>query len=289
MFAIFCNYSSNSQYILNGSFENNSLQNCLGTFYYAQEYVEFIADSYPISIPAFEINIYHDSCNYMNGQDYSPAGYPDGQYGVTLNAWGQDDYMMESGFSLRLSSPLIIGQTYALSFYKIKQEVVVGEPAHQYHEPSRVQIGLSNNTYSFGEQIYLAEKANSIEWEYDAFEFSPDFGAEHITVQAVPELGLHAARLDHFTLTIVDSVNESDFSTQTSLKISPNPSSGFVNITLSEEVLLPLEIHIVNPFGQLVQKEVLYSVDESVNFSYLSPGVYYLSAEGVRTQKVIIQ
>jgi hypothetical protein len=272
--------SSFSQTILNGSFENNSLPNCwTGDFYFPGDYVNYIENSYPLDADDFQIVIMSDTCHYLNGQEWFPTGVPDGNFGMLLNGSIYENYSWNSGVSLILSESLTIGEEYTLGFYKRKEAEVVGVPAHTLHEPCKVQIGISNNPFDFGEEIFIGEKPSSIEWEQDIFSFTPTFNAQYITVRAIQEDWHHSIFLDNFTFdpkVSVEELNENAF------ELYPNPVLNTIHI--KGDYTGVVKLHSMLGSAIIQQNKTVQQIQLDV--SHLPSGIYFLQL-GNSVHKII--
>jgi hypothetical protein len=78
---------------------------------------------------------------------------------------------------------------------------------------------------------------------------------------------------------------------QVDMKISPNPSSDFVQLTLNNLPEDGLKFHLTDIFGRLVQKGDVVQTSTWIDVSYLNSGMYFvsiISPWGIKTKKLEI-
>jgi hypothetical protein len=273
--------SSFSQTILNGSFELNSLTDCNSGVFYETNFLDQISFASIIPSEDFEVLIIHDTCHYMNNQLFHPTGVPDGSFALALHAasFESGNLIFESAISLEFSEPLIVGETYELGFYKRKQDVVIGEPQHYYNSPARFKIGISNNPMDFGTEIYYGEKATSIEWEQDVFEFTPTFSAEHLTIKVVPEEGHHNVFLDNFSFDPKVTVNELN---EDVFELYPNPVLN--TLYIKGDYTGVVKLHSM--LGSTLVQQNKTDQQMQMDVSHLPSGIYFLQL-GNSVHKII--
>ena len=80
----------------------------------------------------------------------------------------------QDGFSLSLSTPVVAGQSYNLSFYGA---LFQGQP------PGTIQIGLSNSANSFGTLIFSGTPFFTSQWDHFTNVFVAPSNASFLTVQ----------------------------------------------------------------------------------------------------------
>jgi hypothetical protein len=123
---LFCGITANSQTFLNGNFEKNKAN--LGVDEINLPNADF--NSKMLNTNAF--GTYGDM-DIVNTSTYSGLAQ-DGSWYVALTGGGSDAIAME------LSSPLIAGKTYTISFY---------DRGSTGFTPQPIQIGVSNSNSSF--------------------------------------------------------------------------------------------------------------------------------------------
>lgn len=319
---IFFKFTCNSQQLVNGSFEMNDYE---GTYDFWGSPIDYLTFAQEDLIDGF-VPIYNDylcvwqfiHLDYtgMNGQVFLPNGVPEGErcfffLGTILSEWEVND-TVRVACGLELTSPLIEGAKYNLSFYKTKKDTVLQvEPMHAHHNACPFRIGVSSDSTSFGEEIYVVDTVADygVFWEYEEFEFIAPFPAEYITIESINiEVDVDmlpwraAGMVDHFQLNYVsdplpdphkpdfepdhgtDAVNELDF---VGLDIYPNPSNGRFTIKAHKSDVRHLELY--TQLGKKITEFNLPKMVESVDLSYLSSGVYFLKGEGVKPERIVIQ
>ncbi len=174
--------------IVNGSFEDNSAE---GTIYNLDnaEYTSTMSNSTAFSTGLQQIDI-------MQGDgEFGPTAI-DGEYKVGLaSGYGQD------ALSLDLSSPLIDGKVYELSFYAIRVEGEFTEG------DSGLEVGVSNAPDAFGTNIYSTGVVATSGWQLFQTSFIATGTESYLTLrinQDVAEITtwLH---IDAFSLNAVPS------------------------------------------------------------------------------------
>jgi hypothetical protein len=154
--------------ILNGDFENTTVTDCAYNLTNA-EFNSVMADAFAFGL-AEQLDVMNDptGCGYLG-----PPVSGTVKLGMSSDGTpGQID-----AFSLALSSPVVSGLTYTVSFY--------GWQWGRSFAPDigPVQIGLSNDAYVFGTQVFEATP-DTTGWNYFAQTFVAPVGAAHLTVQA---------------------------------------------------------------------------------------------------------
>jgi chitinase len=73
------------------------------------------------------------------------------------------------------------------------------------------------------------------------------------------------------------------------MDVYPNPTTEWVHIYTSQPVSLPISVNIYNVMGEHVYSKQLQSIDESINVSKFSSGVYYVTINNHSTHRIIKQ
>lgn len=110
----------------------------------------------------------------------------DGNWKLGLHA--QTSSVIDA-FAFALSSPLVIGTTYQLSFYA----------ANDIATWASVAVGVSNNATSFGSQIFYSSFSTT-GWQHFTQSFVATGTESFLTVQA-PEAGSYVS-VDNFSVTV---------------------------------------------------------------------------------------
>lgn len=248
----FGNSSVFSQDILNGDFEINNAPS--GTD--------------QIGLTNFQFN---SLVQYCTSYGSAPAGLDL----ITTGTWDGFAYSgnwylgIEGGgveiFSMEISTPLIIGESYKISFYDRGREV---------HCTAPVEIGISSVNNDFGQLIYSSPTPTVGEWNLRCFTFTPQSNAEYITVRAGGDIGCWT-KIDGFNMEIAHSPCV-DFS-------MPNvftPNDDDVN-----DIFKPIKFHgikeakltVLNRWGNKVHQtdDVEVGWNGTFNNSECSDGVYF--------------
>lgn len=180
---------STGQTLLNGSFENNTAVGDQINLVNAQ-YNSLMANSFGFGVlPFVDGNI-----DIIASSDYC-GGPQNGNWFVALTSGGSD------AFSLTLSSPLVAGNSYTLSFYD--------RSCSPYAPGSAVQIGVSNANNNFGTLVYTAPPPNyDAGWSPRTCTFTAPINGLYITVQCDGEFsGGPWTQVDNFTFECALNLN----------------------------------------------------------------------------------
>jgi hypothetical protein len=157
---LFCGITAYSQTFLNGNFEKNNAS--LGVDEINLPNTDF--NSKMLNTYAF--GTYGDM-DIVNTSTYSGLAQ-DGSWYVALTGGGSDAIAME------LSSPLMAGKTYTISFY---------DRGSTGFTPQPIQIGVSNSNSAFGTAVYTAPLPEIAVWNKRTFTFTATGNFQYITVQ----------------------------------------------------------------------------------------------------------
>lgn len=108
-----------------------------------------------------ELDILSAACNYGAAQQ--------GTYFVALKAKAG----ITDAIGMRLSQPLMPGQTYTLQFYE-----KIGQLSN---DPVRLAIGITNSPTAHGELLYTLFDLHT-DWTRHTFQFRPPVNGEYLTV-----------------------------------------------------------------------------------------------------------
>jgi len=161
-----CSAKSYGQTFLNGDFENNTAVvdqiNLLNI-----DYNSFMSNSVGFGVLVSQ-NIV-GNLDIMTSSTYC-GGPQNGNWFVALTSGGSDV------FSLELSSPLIRGKSYSISFYD--------RSCSPFPIGKSVQIGVSNTNNDFGDLVYSAPSPNyDCGWTLRTFSFIATTNDLYITVK----------------------------------------------------------------------------------------------------------
>ena len=197
-----------------------------------------------------------------------------GNWYVALTSGGTD------AISLSLSSSLIAGNTYEISFYD--------RSCFPYTAGSPIKIGVSTTNNTFGNLVFTAPTpVYNGGWTQRIFSFIAPISAAYITVtcDSINSSGPWT-HVDNFTFTMpssIQTIDEGDC-----IQIFPNPASNqlTIKINLNKE----LRFNIFNSLGQSVKNGNIESNSESIDISNLTNGIYSieLSSENKIERKFFI-
>jgi len=198
---------------------------------------------------ASQLDIVRNNCTYGSAQQ--------GFYFVGLAV--DITNTLNDAFSMKLTSPLIAGHTYTLSFYNRKDSA---------YNSNQIEIGYSADSLTFGTPIGTAT-ALTTTWVMSSFTFTPAFNCQFITVRTI--VGSYGWNfVDDFAITETTGLTESDPSTY-ALQIFPNPTSGFISI-ISDKSYNIISASIKDIRG----KTVLASEDHTLDLTALNHGIYLI-------------
>ena len=207
LFLIFCMILTNSkaQSFINGSFENTTSSGCD----YNNNASDFNAVMTNINaIPQTEqIDIQRDGCFISN--------IPDGDITIGLS--------MTDAIAIELSSPLISGNTYDISFDAYSNTGFESSIAN-------VQIGVSTLANSIGSIIYTTSITTQDVWnEFIIEDFVAPNNGNYITV-SLTNLNSGWTQIDDFNIT-TNTLSKNGYEYSNTIKIHPNPTTDFITIS----------------------------------------------------------
>jgi hypothetical protein len=157
---LFSGITANSQTFLNGNFEKNNAS--LGV-----DEINLPNASFNSKMQNTNAFGTYGDMDIVNTATYSGLAQ-DGSWYVALTGGGSDAIAME------LSSPLIAGKTYTISFY---------DRGSTGFTPQPIQIGVSNSNSAFGTAVYTAPLPEIAVWNKRTFTFTATGNFQYITVQ----------------------------------------------------------------------------------------------------------
>jgi len=165
------------QKLLNGSFENNTAN---------ADQINLSNSALNAMLPYVTAFGSYGDVDIIKSGIYGGGGAQDKTWYIALTGGGTDIV------SLKLSSPLIKGKKYGLSFYDRK------DPNHQVFP---IKIGLSNNQTAFGTVVFTSDQTpiNSL-WSKRSFTFEAPNNGEYITVQMSAGTISDWVNIDNFVL-----------------------------------------------------------------------------------------
>ncbi len=156
--------------------------------------------------------------------------------------WGYDIINQGGGDSiaLKLSSPLIAGQSYQLTYSHRRQQAFTSPVYH---------IGYSNDSSKFGNYIGLGHCISfSNAWEDTSYTFTPTYDCLYITLKTILDGSL--LYLDNFNIKSLTSSSETlDNPNTNKISIYPNPLKSFTTISAGN-LLPPFKIELYDVLGK---------------------------------------
>lgn len=145
-------------------------------------------------------------------------------------------------FSMELSSPLIIGTTYRISFFDRGRSV---------HPPAPIEIGISLVNNSFGTLIYTGPQPEFGVWNLRCFTFVASVNATYITVKGGNSIGSWT-KLDSF---VIDTSMQCSFTGDVSMPNVFTPNGDGINdffVPIKFENIDYAHLQIMNRWGKLI-------------------------------------
>jgi hypothetical protein len=195
----------------------------------------------------------------ITSDDYCDSAAQHGNWYVALTGNGTD------AISLELSSALIMGHSYTLSFYDRFCNTYGIYVSHPF------KIGLSVNDSTFGDSIYTGPYPDSL-WAQHTFTFVAPNNGQYITVQIFGgSVSNTWCQVDNFTIgeaSSLQSVNQDNH-----FRVFPNPTSDVINIALSTKNDHVKFIRVSNQLGQVLLK---VNNADKIDVSEFSDGLYII-------------
>jgi len=248
---------ANAQTILNGDFENN-----LATSSYWNPHPTIFDSLMP---HAHAYNSYSYGIDIYKNLYAGPAPFPlSGMWGVGISSFNTDIEIL----MLELSSPLVVGQQYELSYW-----VLIDADTYYYGLDS-LHIGITDDTTIFGTHIHTMLPPPYF-WHQEIIQFTATSPATYITAQMVDGGGGDTwTELDGFTLSIYTPTSEVEDNNK--ITLSPNPTTTSVLLEV-ENSLTNVELSIYNSHGKLLkQKHREFLKQEVVDLRNYPRGVYFV-------------
>ena len=268
-------FSSHSlpQTILNGSFENNKTALCLYNITNL-EYSDTMDNSIGFG-PAEQLDILGTACSFCAPQD--------GDWFVGVSV-GQDT--LNDALSLELSSPLVVGNSYNLTYYDKKSGSF---------DTNVLEIGISTQADDFGNLIYTSPLSTT-SWTEREITFTADIAANHITIQAVPVV-YGWTHIDNFSISPTTSVQNEQVIVEYFISQNfPNPFNPATKIKYSIPQLSKVVIKVFDILGNeietLVNEEKQTGTYEITWYAEgLPSGVYFYQLQAgdlIQTKKMVL-
>lgn len=255
--SIFCN----SQTFLNGSFENTTSPNSCSYNNSNSTFNSLMNNTFAFGDYQL-LDIVISNC-------FIPS-VPDGIYSVSI-ANNPSNNVEGEAIALELSTPMITGNSYLLSFEAISLT--------SFGPQGNLLIGSSITNNNFGMEIYNATTIDG-QWTSFSFTFVAPNNGTHITVMPVRNVSSWNS-IDNFIIGSPLSIENSN--QKNVIKVFPNPSSNFIRI---QGLKMKDYYKIYNVLGSEIKKGRI-SNNEEINISNLDSGVYFLKFERGRSIKII--
>lgn len=250
------------QFVLNGDFEMHGASGCT----YNVENEEF--NDLMEHVFAFgnnsEMDIHADNCGY--------ALPPSGGWFVSLS---QRPSGPVDAISLELDQPLETGEVYQLSYLDWAETSGID------NIPLPLEIGVSVDTFSFGEPLFSAIPI-SLEWTSRSFDFVAPNNGRFITLQMAGKTGLKGwTFVDNFKLALLTPVEET---TEVLTSVYPNPSTGWLSI---ETAFIPTSIKVLDLTGRVLKTVGgALSYKQTIDIGHLANGLYLLEISGEEIYRI---
>ena len=181
--------------------------------------------------------------------------------------------MFES-ISFNLSSSIISGETYNLTFYAANSSPGGSES---------LSVGVSTTNTSFGTQAILIPLSTNSSYTQYLGTFTAPASGDYLTIEPAA-IGNFWFGLDDFFLEIDTSLSLEEVElTNNNIKIYPNPSNDFIQIN---GLIRKERYRIYNTLGAEI-KEGEISDNEKINIQILKSGLYFVKFEDGNTLKFI--
>lgn len=266
----------NAQSFINGDFEDCTAYNCLTVN--NTTFNSYLSSVFGFGGLQFLDIFFRDSCSF-----YAPES---GLYCTSIET--SNDTTTSTAFSLELTSDLLSGNTYIISYYDKLP------PPFISFQPIQVEIGYSVDSSSFGSSIYLSPSADSV-WKKHFVYITPNFNTHFITVRGKIGEILKATLIDNFSFDTTGLYLDIEKAKPVSFSIYPNPCKEELHIQLQAYMAKATEIKIYNVVGHVLLsekfKEKLNCCEVILDMRRLSSGIYFveLTTEQGRVVKKIIK
>lgn len=196
----------------------------------------------------------------VTSSTYCGLAAQQGDWYVCLTGGGTD------AISLKLSTPLIAGNSYSISFYDR-----FGKPPATVAYP--FQIGLSPVDTTFGTLLYTAPNADSCLWTLRSFSFIAPNNGQYVTAKlAAGGTSDTWCHLDNFT--IMETTSIPDVNQNHHFQIYPNPAIDLINIQSKSTKETYFKIY--NSIGQVVKTGLLQPDLTTIYINNLREGMYFI-------------
>jgi hypothetical protein len=250
--------------ILNPGFENHSLSNGC----YTNQAASFVTSSLD-NIAAFYGGTLNGVDIGVNDGCYAGGAHSGTTHIVLAGLSGPN---MFEGISFELSSGLISGNTYDLSFYAANSTSSSTES---------LRVGVSSEADSFGTEATLVPLGSNSAYTQYSISFTAPASGNYLTIEPAV-LGNFWFGLDDFSLELNGALSLVEF-TNEGYKIFPNPSSDFIQVsglTKNENYTL------YNVLGAKIRSGQIYN-NAQIDISPLNNGLYFLKFNSGTVIKIL--
>lgn len=268
-----CTIQGKTQTILNGDFENNlaSSDHWNPT---PAEFDSLMPHAHAYNSYTYGIDIYD---NLFSGHSTLPLP---SSWGIGISSFNTDIEIV----MLELSSPLVVGQQYELSYW-----VLIDADVYYYGLDS-LHIGITDDTAHFGTHIHTMLPPPYF-WHNEVIQFTATTPATYITAQMVDGGGGNTwTELDNFSLSIYTPTEKIE--EKHPITVVPNPVTTTAYLK-AENGLNEVEIMIYNAHGKLLQQlQKAHLTTTTIDLSNYPSGVYFVhlySEEKNETLRLIKQ
>jgi len=183
--------------------------------------------------------------------------------------------MFES-ISFALSSPIISGQTYNLSFYAANSNPI---------NPESLSVGISTDSTSFGTQAVIVPLDTNATYTQHFVTFVAPISGDYLTIEP-DTIGDFWFGFDDFSLEVSTPSGLIENNFENELLIYPNPTQGNFYVDLGENYKA-VTITITDMNGKLIQSST-HGESQLLNLKLDGPvGIYLLRIESGNNKAVI--
>jgi hypothetical protein len=257
------------QQILNGSFEQHSVNDCF--IFTDNAYNPF--DNLNLLGYQNEIYLVPGNCSYhaTGGMD---GGAQDSIWFLYMAEGYRNFGFVNSQFSLKISEELTEGQWYKLSYYQKSPPFPQDTFNWHYKGAHATKIRLATDSSSWGVPIYTSPVVDTV-WTLQEVVFQAPADIRYIGCHSVPSDSipinspLTGVYLDNFSLSAI-----SDIATvKQKVKLYPNPCRQKFKLDNKEEWDTAL---LSDALGRVVLEHHLEEGLNQINVTHLNPGSYLL-------------
>jgi hypothetical protein len=204
----------------------------------------------------------------------------DGNWFVT-NCPGCSIFASYLAFSLKLTTPLVSGNQYTVSFDK-----------KYCGDSTLIDIGSTNDSVLIGTAIHTFAGPTSSTWSHESYVFIASASDSYLTVNAtIPVSSSGFLALDNFKL-VTGAVGIDEPEDQTAFSIYPNPAKDKFTVALKTG-FTNARLEIVNLLGEKIYEEnKINAPGKEIHPETLSAGIYFVKIfDGAKQsiQKLIIE